>query len=98
MGAQSLRRTPINDRIRSFDVGYSMLVCKKGSIPAGSMIGEFLTEKHLKGTTYEIRQEIDLVLHSIGIVFSVPITWEHVTGSVADTEVVNSLSALARNN
>ena len=62
------------------------------------MIGDVLTEAHFKGTTHENKQETHLVLRLVGIVFFVPMTWDHVTGSITDTDVVDSFSALAGNN
>ena len=35
---------------------------------------------------------------SVGMVFFVPMTWDHVTGSIADTDIVDNFSALAGNN
>ena len=34
-------------------LGYSMLIFKKDLVPAGSMIGDILTEAHLAGTTHK---------------------------------------------
>ena len=58
-------------------LGYSMLVRKKGSVPADSMISEVFTEDHIKGMTHENRQETDLVLHSIVIVLFVSMAYDH---------------------
>ena len=60
-------------------LGYSMLICKISSVPAGSMIGDILTKAHLAGTTHKNKQETNLVLRSVGTVFFVPMTWDHVT-------------------
>ena len=75
-----------------------MLICKKGPVPAGSMVGDVLTEAHLKGTTDENKQETDLVPRSVDIIFFIPMTWDYVTGSITAIDVVNSFSALTENN
>ena len=53
-------------------LGYSMLIFKKDLVPAGSMVGEVLTEAHLAGTAHENKQETNLVMRSVGLVFFVP--------------------------
>ena len=78
-------------------LGYSVLICKKDLVPAGSMIGEVLTEDHLKNTTHEGKNETDLVLRSVPLVFFVPMTWDHVRGCIKDDTVVDTFSALAGN-
>ena len=78
-------------------LGYSMLICKKSLVPAGSMIGEVLTEEHLKNTSHEGKNETDLVLRSVPLIFFVPMTWDHITGDIRDSDVVDSFSALAGN-
>ena len=52
--------------------GYACLIDNKDIVPDGAMIGDILEEEYLKGTSYEGKNHINLVLHSISIVFFVP--------------------------
>ena len=59
------------------------------------MIREVLTEAHLKGMSYEGTQQTNLVLHYVGIIFLVPMTCDHITGSITDGDIVDGFSVLA---
>ena len=79
-------------------LGYSMQIFKKSLVPTGSMIGDILPEEYLVGMTHGSKNETDLVLRSVGLIFFVPMTWNHVTGSIRNSKVIDNFSALASNN
>ena len=79
-------------------LGYACLIDKKDIAPEGAMIGDIPEEEHPKGTAYEGKNHINLVLHSIGIVFFVPMTWDHATGSITYNDVISKFSELAPSN
>jgi uncharacterized membrane protein YgcG len=81
-------------KLPDYALGYACVVIDRAQAPAGSMIGDVLTEDHLANTQWHGKGLTNLVLRSIPIMFRCPMQMPLVTGMTSDAAVVDAFKAI----